>query len=321
MIKLKKQIIKNTKVLGAVLALSFFSVVYGMGFVNFQENGSPEINIADNAVVGEAKAIAASCAFGGIIYDGAYIGDIKNGNMTNPLCGSTCPAGMIPDGAGRCVNGCTNGATNPPSCTTCPVNMVMSGGRCVECQNGGCTRGVCNNGATNPPFCNVCSAPRFYFNGSTCVANPCGSVVPPANYGQSCSGGTNVCGQTSTGSIQCNGTCNATSVNNNSCITFTPTVTSVNPGGSVDFLYRIQATPGYTPKCGFYDRSKDNGVGLGTPIAGLQDLDLSGDRIRINNIQRNTEFCLVCQFTNALGVQSAPAANHQWVRVIRIGEN
>jgi hypothetical protein len=57
------------------------------------------------------------------------------------------------------------------------------------------------------------------------------------------------------------------------------------------------------------------------PIPGLQNLNTDIDRIRINNIQRNTEFCLVCRFTTNDGTPQPPAANHQWVRVIRIGEN
>jgi hypothetical protein len=78
-------------------------------------------------------------------------------------------------------------------------------------------------------------------------------------------------------------------------------------------------------RCGFYDLSKGSQADLSkaVPIPGLQNLDPNSESIRINNIQRNTNFCLICQFykindgTNA----GSPAAIHQWVRVVQIGEN
>lgn len=226
----------------------------------------------------------------------------------------TCPAGKMPDVTKTsCVDQCANGATNYPTCT-CASNQTLINGVCTN---------NCTNGAINPGACNLCQTPQFRWNGNSCVPNTCGNMIPPANYGQSCSGGTNACGQnTTTGTIQCDGTCSA-QTNNNSCIqTFIPNTTSVYPNGSVEFAWKVlPGADGLKPVCGFYDRSKNNGVGLGTPIPGLQNLDPDLEKLRINNIQRNTEFCLVCVYAPVSGTPQAPAALHQWVRVIRIGEN
>lgn len=225
---------------------------------------------------------------------------------------ATCPAGHMPD------------ATRTSCVQSCADNEVSFNGTCRQCDNGGCTQGRCNNGATNPPYCTTCNAP-YYFNSTSksCIPSQCpNNMTPPANYGQTCQGGTNACGQPSTGTIQCDGRC--VGVNNNTCITsFIPNTTSIQPNGSVEFFYKIlPPASGTQQTCGFYDRSQSKGPdGLGVPIPGLQNLDTSKERIRINNIQRNTEFCLVCRFSTNDGTPQAPAANHQWVRVIRIGEN
>lgn len=241
---------------------------------------------------------------------------------------ATCPAGQMPDAnKTSCVpSNCAAGQVwNGARCISCAANEVPFNGVCRQCDNGGCTQGKCNNGANNPPFCSACNTPQYYFNSSSksCVPNPCpNNMVPPGNYGQTCQGGTNACGQPSTGTVQCDGRCVGGS--NNTCITsFTPNTTSIQPNGSVEFFYKIlPPASGTQQTCGFYDRSQSKGPdGLGVPIPGLQNLDTSKERIRINNIQRNTEFCLVCRFTTNDGTPQAPAANHQWVRVIRIGEN
>jgi hypothetical protein len=217
----------------------------------------------------------------------------------------------------NCRAVCSNGATNPPLCNICPTGQFLSGmtNRCEPIVN-------CPNGATNPPSCNTCQTPQYYWKGGSCQPNPCGNVIPPNNYGQICSGAKNSCGQQSSGTIQCNGTCNAPAITNSSCIqTYKLSTNSIYPNGSVDFSWRVlPATDGGSVKCGFYDRSKSNGVGLGTPIPGLQNLDIASDKFRINNIQRNTEFCLVCVYTDRNANPQTPAAQHQWVRVIRIGE-
>lgn len=237
----------------------------------------------------------------------------NNGATNSPEC-TTCPAGKTMIG-GQCVNSCTNGAINYPTCTTCPSGQSMVNGSCVA---------NCVNGAINAPNCNVCNTPSTYWNGTSCVPNPCGNVLPPINYDQPCGGGRNSCGQPiSSGRIQCDGSCTTSTNPNTSCIqTFYPNTNSVYPNGSVDFSWKVlPPVDGGSVKCGFYDRSKGNGVGLGVPIPGLQDLDISVDKLRINNIQRNTEFCLVCAYSDKSGNPQTPAALHQWVRVIRLGEN
>lgn len=327
-----------------------------------EQKPSPEISIADSSTTGPAKVVAASCGFGtGVphfVGDTYCAGGCPNGQyMLNGVCvtwctvGSgwntttnscvactpgqisrgnacvSCPAGQMPNATlTACVSPttCSNGASNPPTCT-CTSSQVLFNGRCTECQNGGCTNNRCNNGATNAPLCNTCSNPQFYWNSQTrsCVSNPCGNVMPPADYGQSCGGGRNACGQTSTsGIVQCDGSCSVANANSSCIQSYNVGPTSVYPNGSVDFSWKVlPAVDGGSVKCGFYDRSQGNGVGLGVPIPGLQNLDTQADKFRINNIQRNTEFCLVCVYADKNGTPQTPAAQHQWVRVIRIGEN
>lgn len=267
-----------------------------------------------SCVAKSASVCLSSCTNGATNPPSCNNNACTNGATNAPNC-TTCTTGQTMV-SGQCVTACTNGATNAPQCNSCPYGQVFNGSSCVP--------GVCANGATNYPVCNTCQTPQYYFNGTSCVPNPCGSVIPPANYGQSCAGPSNACGQRGSGNIQCNGTCGATAPSNNGCIqTFTPNTTSVQPNGSVEFFYKLLPTATNTSRtCGFYDRSQSRGPdGLGVPIPGLQNLSADSDRIRINNIQRNTEFCLVCRFTSNDGTPQAPAANHQWVRVIRIGEN
>jgi hypothetical protein len=218
---------------------------------------------------------------------------------------------------------CSNGATNPTACNICPSDKAMNtSNQCVTCANGGCTNNKCNNGAINPPSCNTCGATYYLNPANLCVPNPCLPTIPPSNYNSTCSSGTNACGLSNSGTIQCNGTCSAASVSNNKCIvTFIPSTTSIPPNGSVDFTWTLlPLSPGITRTCGFVDRSKPDTQGQGTPIPGLQNLDPNTDSVRINNIQRNTEFCLVCTFRNAANALLPGGAVHQWVRVIRIGE-
>jgi hypothetical protein len=265
-----------------------------------------------------------TCPSGQSIINGRCTTPCSNGATNAPTC-TTCPSGQnLYNGScvgrctvcpsnqtllnGVCTNRCPNGATNPPTCTTCPVNQALIGGIC---------RPVCTNGAINPPLCNSCGT-GFYLNSSNnCVANPCGNTTPPSNYGANCNSGTNACGQSTTGTIQCNGSCTTNTPNNNACITgFRSDTTSVTANGSVEFSWNLTNPAGVT--CSFYDRSKPQaGSTLGTPIPGLQNLDSSINRIRINNIQRSTEFCLYCKYPSS----PTPAASHQWVRVIRVGES
>jgi hypothetical protein len=130
----------------------------------------------------------------------------------------------------------------------------------------------------------------------------------------------NVCGQTFNGNM-CNGVCTAPvgSNLNDSCITsFNITSDNVNPNGSVEFSWSIENKPGVGSRCGFFDLTTPTA----RPIPGLQNLDPNTDRVRISNIQVTTRFCLVCQFYNlTTNATLGDAAAHQWIRVIRIGEN
>ena len=214
---------------------------------------------------------------------------------------------------------CPNGAINPPSCTQCPSGATMQNNQCV-CGNGGTIASQCNscptgqtmnngvcgcgNGAINLPACNICAQGSKMINGQcqTCTL-------------------TNVCGQTSQGEWQGESCVAPTDRNiNNSCITtFNASNNSVNPNGSVEFSWTIaNLQSGIGKRCGFVDLTTPTP----RPIPGLQNLDPNQDRARINNVQATTRFCLICQFYNLLNNSSlGNAAAHQWIRVIRVGEN
>lgn len=243
------------------------------------------------------------------------------------------------------ISTCTNGATNHPTCTTCPAGKSMVSGQC-SCNNGAtgdqcniCPSGlamennicVCQNGANNPTACNQCplgsnmvSGQCVCSNGATpqsnCSQCPSGKVMSAGSCVDGCSL-TNVCGKTSQGVI-INGVCSAADGSNinNSCITtFTVPNTSVNPNGSVEFTWKIaDLVPNVKQTCGFYDYTTPTP----RPIPGLQNLDTAQDKARISNIQTTTRFCLVCQFYNSTTNASlGDAIAHQWIRVIRVGEN
>ena len=189
---------------------------------------------------------------------------------------------------------CTNGAIDPGSCRVCSSGASMQNTQCV-----------CNNGATTESSCSSC-AQGYTFDNNQCVP--------------SCSL-TNVCNQTSQGVLR-NGVCTTPSGGNinNSCITtFNSSSGSVNPNGSVEFKWSITPLPpNVGSRCGFVDLTTPTP----RPIPGLQNLDPNQDRARISNIQATTRFCLICQFYNLLNNSIlGNAAAHQWVRVIRVGEN
>jgi hypothetical protein len=136
---------------------------------------------------------------------------------------------------------------------------------------------------------------------------------------------TNVCGQRITGNM-CDGTCTiegGVENLNNSCIQdFEYDTENVNLNGSVEFTWKIVTKPNTTARCGFVDLTTPTP----RPIPGLQELDPNIDKARITNIQTTTRFCLICQFYNVaaggvLGTQLGEAVAHQWIKVIRIGED
>ena len=129
---------------------------------------------------------------------------------------------------------------------------------------------------------------------------------------------TNVCGQTKDGILQ-GGTCTIPGVANinDSCISyFSCSSDSVPANGSVECDWQTPDT--IRAKCGFWDYTTPTP----RPIPGLQNLSKSSDGARITNIQNTTRFCLVCQLYNKLdNTLVGDAIRHQWIKVIRIGEN
>ncbi len=243
------------------------------------------------------------------------------------------------------VFSCSNGASNHPTCTTCAAGSTMTNGQCT-CNNGAiaptctsCPSGLslynnicmCSNGATNAPSCNQCPSAATMVSGqctcsngttpqSNCTQCPSGKALYQNQCVDSCSL-TNVCNQTVDG-VLINGVCSAGDLDNinNSCITtFNVSGGSVNPNGSVEFTWKIaDLVTNVKQTCGFYDYTTPTP----RPIPGLQNLDTSVDNARITNIQTTTRFCLVCQFYNATTNASlGDAIAHQWIRVIRVGEN
>jgi hypothetical protein len=122
-----------------------------------------------------------------------------------------------------------------------------------------------------------------------------------------------------------NGKCEIATINganpNDSCIlNFDVTTNTVNPNGSVEFSWSFPPLPsGLSRKCSFVDYTTPTP----RPVPGLQNLDPNLDRVRINNVQATTRFCLVCQFYNLLNNNSllGESVKHQWIRVIKVGEN
>lgn len=154
---------------------------------------------------------------------------------------------------------------------------------------------------------------------TTGTYDACGVCTATAPVAAACTY-TNACGQTFSGS-QCGGKCipfDSSATTNASCIKkFDVSTNSINPNGSVQFSWNVVNNPGYTSKCGFVDLTSPTP----RPIPGLQNLDPSTDRTTIQNIQTTTRFCLVCQFYNLSNILQGTAQSHQWIRVIRIGEN
>lgn len=324
-----------------ILASLLFVEIKNLG----NKSLSPEFSLINNSTSfwGKGKAIAASCGF-----------TLHGSPDEFTSCNYTCPNSVVVTGVSQCGGACglpsgqtcpscTNGATNPPVCDTCATGSTMQSGQCV-CNNGAtnapscsnCGAGmtlrnnlcVCANGATNPTQCNTCPSGSTMQSGqcvcanggspqSSCLECNTGDVMYQGQCKPGCSL-TNVCGQTSQG-VLINGVCstaNGTNINNSCITTFTASSDSVNPNGSVEFSWKIPNLPAnITPNCGFVDLTTPTP----RPIPGLQNLNPTTDRVRINNIQTTTRFCLICQFTKN-NTSLGEAVVHQWVRVIRIGE-
>jgi len=184
------------------------------------------------------------------------------------------------------------------------------------------THTTCSNGASNYPYCdNICS--NGYNNYPICGPETCGNggsdyptCTPPCG---ACTL-TNACGQTFTGS-NCSGSCQLApeSANiNDSCIQDFKCGRSsnVSPNGSVTCSYKLPTN--VRSLCSFVDLTTT----IPKPVPGLQNLDQTTEQAKISNIQKTTRFCLLCKFyeisdSSLLG----EAAVHQWVKVIRLGED
>lgn len=227
-------------------------------------------------------------------------GDVGTWGPYNVIS-NTCTGNSCTNGATNYPtcdnNNCTNGATNPPSCTTCPSGGSMIGGQCA-----------CSNGATLSSQCTQCPSGQAFNNAGQCssqceVTNACGQTFVGIMNGSKC--------ETSKSEAELNASCIAD---------FNVTTNTVNPNGSVEFSWSLADLPnGISSRCGFVDLTTPTP----RPIPGLQNLSPETDRIRINNVQATTRFCLVCQFYNLLKGNTliGEAARHQWVRVIKVGEN
>jgi hypothetical protein len=168
---------------------------------------------------------------------------------------------------------------------------------------------------TLPPSpCSATNACGETVTGTKNAQGVCSVSAPPV---QSCSIN-NSCGETFYGKV-CGGVCDAgqgLDLNANCIRDFKVTSERVNPDGSVEFSWKVR--PGVDSKCSFVDLT----VSPGRPIPGLQDLSPSTDRARINNIQATTRFCLVCKFFNLnTSAYLGEVVKHQWIKVLRIGEN
>ena len=340
---------KNSKNI-IIIFIGLIVIFFGYLFFGLK-NSNPSKEISLNMISPHGnllgKIVAASC------------GSTLHGSSDEyAACNTSCPDGSAITGQSQCGGACSadcgtcnNGAGNPPSCSSCSAGSNMVNGQCI-CNNGAsnapscntCAAGatlynnlcVCANGATNMPSCNICPSGSTMQNGSCVCSN---DAMPQSNCtqcpaGKAMSGGkcldacelTNVCGQKVEG-VMVNGVCSTTdnSDSNSSCITeFHFNVDSVNPNGSVEFSWSV-VQPEPTPetkivsRCSFVDLTNPS---YPRKIPGLQDLDPTVNSARISNIQNTTRFCLVCQFVNLISnTNLGNTAVHQWIRVIKVGEN
>jgi len=255
---------------------------------------SPEISLSMTSPFAKlkSKVVAASCGFTPRLpFEGHSSEDSATCSLT--------------------INCCYGGNATGTGYSLC-------GGTCfgttTSCQSHPSTGQACSMGT------DACGLPI------TGTYDSCGLCIVSSPTRPSCSI-TNTCGQTFTGT-QCPSGCtasNGTSDPNSSCIqNFNVTAGSINPNGSVEFSWNLAPSTTTRATCGFVDLTTPTA----RPIPGLQNLDTNTDRVRISNIQASTRFCLVCQFYSLInkpgvtvGQRLGEAASHQWVRVIRIGDN
>lgn len=270
-----------------IFGLILFTSVKTYSLLGSGKTISPELSIASVSPFSlkNAKAIAASCGF----YTAGHMPEDYTSCTTSIVCNGQT---ITRTGTSLCGGVCN------PTDPTCPTTSCTTTDAC----------GVTVTGTLDATGKCI---PR---TGSPFAINNGGSYTPP----QTCTK-TNACGQIYTGYI-CNGVCTAgsgvTDLDKNCIINFKPSTPNVNPNGSVEFTWQLPTN--VKSLCGFVDLTTPTA----RPIPGLQNLDASTDRARIQNIQNTTRFCLVCQFYNLVSnAYLGSAAAHQWIRVVRIGEN
>lgn len=146
----------------------------------------------------------------------------------NGACSASTPAVTTPTGATYGA-ACTSAAN---ACGQTNSGTIQCNGYCSASQPanpvgyGNACSGPANScGATNSGTL-TCSggSPTLYCTATSAPADPvlpatCGCSSPPPNYGVGCTSAANICGFTNTGTIQCNGTCSATTPADSLCTT------------------------------------------------------------------------------------------------------
>lgn len=165
--------------------------------------------------------------------------------VCNPPPGSSCQSapnacGMRNNGTIQANCACSasppsNNLCPPPSCSAAPAQAAV--GQIVTATGSGSTGGYSWNsgggtpatGAGNPRTFTYASAGAKTItvtDSTTGKTNTCGVTICAANWNQPCTTTPNACGMTSSGTIQCDGTCSVTTPPNSAC---PPPSCSVNP--------------------------------------------------------------------------------------------
>ena len=193
-----KNILKNVILLGVF----FFSLIlFPQGVLAWTDSCNEVIS----GGCGPSQAAAASaCASQGGTFNVIY----QTGVCEGPVCTSDSYIYMC----------------DVPSAPACAAN---NGQTCWTAENGcgqvnwgtyNCS-GTCSV-SSPPPTVDACSAnPGIQCSASECTAPPPPPPPPScvANQGASCSSSANVCGMTNSGSVQCDGSCSASTPSNASC--------------------------------------------------------------------------------------------------------
>ncbi len=181
-------------------------------------------------------------------------------NVSLAACGGTLPgctdntatnynaAATVNDGSCVYAPGCDLNAGNP--CISTPnvcgqtnIGSIQCNGSCdaVTPGNGSCI--IVVNGCTDPSATNYNASANV--DDGSCLYPP--GCVPTA--GTACVSGSNICGQTDTGVVQCNGSCNAVTPPDTNCpVTILgctdPSATNYNPAATFD-----DGSCAYAPIC------------------------------------------------------------------------